>query len=199
MEQIQVAVDATDRDSALQKAEEAKEVLAGFQDFEIDCEDDLVLATECLKDVKRAAKEITAQKEAATKPMNAALVQVRSWFKPALDVLESTERLIKHKIEGYHVRVAKEAREAMEAMALASQAGDFDAAHEASKGIVIAPKIAGLSTTQVWDYEITDLSKVPREFLTLDHSAVRLHLKAKEPKPIAGLKFFLKGRTSIRT
>ena len=200
-EDLQVVVDSTEREAAAIKAEEAKEVLEGLKDFTIEDTEDLELATDVLKDVKRNLKEITAQKESATKPINQALLQIRSWFKPALDVLEATERMLKSRIEDYHKRVEEQSRRAMAETAAASQAGDFDGAHEAAKGIVTVPKIDGVSLSYTWDYEIVDLSQVPRDYLALDHSKVRIYLRGKkeEPAPIPGLKFFQKGRTTVRT
>lgn len=198
-QKIEVVFDEGKRADVAERTKEAEEYLAGFEDFTIENEADLEVAVDCLKDVKKTYKEIKAEQELVTKPMNAALVKVRSWFKPALEVLERTERLLKGKVAGYHEMVAEESRKAMEAAAKASQEGNFDAAHEAAKGIVSAPRTHGVSVgARQWDYELVDLSLVPREFLTLDHSAVKIHIKRSggdEPAEIPGLVFVAKAGT----
>ena len=200
-EKIEVILDGEQRANVAEKAEEAQEYLAGFLDFHIEDDDDLSVAVDCLKDVKRTHKQIKAEQELATKPMNAALNQVRSWFRPALDTLTKTEALLKSKVEAYHRLVEERSRAAMEAAAEASREGNFDAAHEASKGIVQAPGSKGVSVGQrTWDYELEDLALVPRDFLALDHSAVKIYLKncgTENPEPIPGLRFVPKAGTVV--
>jgi predicted DNA-binding protein len=74
------------------------EVMEAFRDFEIEQSEDYEIAVECLKDIKKQAKKLKAEKELATKPMNGALRQVRSWFAPAEKALQATEDLLKSKI-----------------------------------------------------------------------------------------------------
>lgn len=201
-EKVEIVLDQGQREDVEERTKEAEEYLAGFEDFQIEDDDDLEVAVECLKEVKTNYKKIKAEQELATKPMNSALRQVRSWFKPALVVLESTERLLKGKVAAYHLRLEEQSRRAMEEAAAASAAGDFDGAHEASKGIVAAPQSKGVSITRHWDYVVEDPDQVPRQFLTVDHSAVKIHIKGagKEmPDPIPGIRFEEKTRTAVRT
>lgn len=203
-EKIEVVLDVEKRANVAERAKDAEEYLAGFSDFTIEDAQDLEVAVDCLKDVKTNYKQIKAEQELATKPMNAALKQVRSWFKPALDVLERTEALLKGRIADYHRRVEEQSRLAMEAAAAASQAGDFDGAHEASKGIVAAPKSDGVTVTRHWDYELQDLDAVPDQYkyMCLDHSAVKIHIKnagKEQPPPIPGIVFKQISRTTVRT
>jgi hypothetical protein len=181
------------QDSVDKAREQGEDYLAAFEDFEIETPEDYEVASDCLKDVKKVAKQIKAEKELATKPMNTALRQVRSWFAPAEKALADTEKLLKTKIADWTLLQEQRNREAMQKAAAASQAGNFDEAHEAAKQITDRPKAKGITVSQPgWDYILEDLSKVPREFLALDHSAVKIHLKnagAEKPTPIPGVKF----------
>lgn len=177
-----------------------EEVMEAFKDFEIEDADDFEVAAECLKEIKAQAKKLKAEKELATKPMNSALRQVRSWFRPAEDALSATEAYLKKKIADWTLLQEERSRQAMEAAAAASQAGNFDAAHEAAKGIVERPRAQGVSVSMPgWDYILEDVDKVPREYLALDHSKVRIYLKAagsEEPDPIPGLRF-VRGEATV--
>jgi hypothetical protein len=52
-----------------------------------------------------------------------------------------------------------------------------------------APKVAGVSFTDVWDFELENLDEVPREYLKLDEQKVRAVVKAlKDKTAIPGIK-----------
>lgn len=192
----------TERQIVSQKEEQAKEILNGFKDFEIEDDEDYEVVAEGVKEIKKIAKEIDARRKKVTEPLNAALNEFRSWYKPAMTILENTEQFLKGKLAQYGRMKEQQSVLAMEAAASAARAGDFDGAHEASKGIVSAPTAKGVTLTRYWDYEIEDLDKVPRRYLCLDHSAVKIHIKnaqKEEPSPIPGLRFTSKDRTIVRT
>jgi hypothetical protein len=200
-EVMETVDEPTERQIVVAKQEEAIEILEGFQDFEIEDDDDYEVVAEGVKEVKRIAKDIDARRKKVTAPLNAALAEFRSWYKPALDLLERTEMVLKGKLGVYERLQEARSREAMEAAAAAAREGDFDGAHEASKGIVSAPSVKGVTIVRYWDYEIEDISKVPRRYLCLDHSAVKIYIKAagkEEPAPIPGLRFVSKDRGIVR-
>jgi hypothetical protein len=55
-----------------------------------------------------------------------------------------------------------------------------------------APRAAGTTTAKVWDYEVTDLSQVPREYLMLDDKKIRNAVIHQDIRGIAGLRIFQK-------
>lgn len=181
---------------------EVEDILEAFKDFQIEDDGDYEVVAEGLQEVKRIAKDLEQRRKTITQPINGALREFNSWFKPAQTVLENTERVLKRRLAEYETLKAEQSRLAMLAAAAASQAGDFDAAHEASKGIVELPSAHGITHSRYYDYEITDISKVPREFLAVDHSAVKIYIKnaGKDcPQSIPGIKFVEKTRTIART
>jgi hypothetical protein len=81
----------------------------------------------------------------------------------------------------------------MRQIAAAAATGDFDAAHVVSQSLVEAPTAQGVSVQRKWDYRVVDLNQVPRDYLCLDHSAVKIHIKTAgkdKPQNIPGLEFF---------
>lgn len=194
--------EGTERQLVSVKQEEAKEILEAFQDFDIEDDEDYEVVSDGLKEVKKIAKEIEARRKKVTGPLNAALAEFRSWYKPAVDLLANTESVLKQRLAAYVRKKEEQSRLAMEAAAAAAGEGNFDAAHEASKGIVAAPSTKGVTHTRYWDYELEDLDQVPRRYLALDHSAVKIHIKnagKDEPEEIPGIRFVLKDRTAVRT
>lgn len=184
------------------KKAEAEEIIEAFRDFEIEDDDDFSVVADGLKEVKIIAKDLEERRTKITQPINGALREFNSWFKPAQVVLANTERLLKDRMDKYLRMKEEKARLAMEAAAQASLAGDFDTAHEAAKGIVENPVAAGISHSRYYEYEIVDLSVIPREYLCLDHSSIKLHIKSAgraKPADIPGIRFFDKTRTSVRT
>lgn len=177
--------------------EQIVEELRGIQ---VEDEEDYVFASEVLKQVKTYYKEIEVRRKKVTEPLNAALKEFQSWYRPAQKVLEEGEALLKQKLGDYRVRKEAEKEAQMRAIAEASAKGDFDAAHAAAQDLVITTEVSGVSFTPKWEYQLVDFDEVPREFLCLDHSALRLHIKnanADDPKPIPGIKFVKAGGVRV--
>lgn len=184
------------------KKAEAEEIIEAFRDFEIEDDDDYAVVADGLKEVKTIAKDLEERRKKITQPINGALREFNSWFKPAQVILENTERLLKDRMDQYLREKEEKSRLAMATVLQASQEGDFDTAHEAAKGIVESPIAAGISHSRYYDYEVVDLSVVPREHLCLDHSSIKMHIKSAgraKPSDVPGIRFFEKTRTSVRT
>lgn len=191
----------TEKENIDTKRVEIEEILSGFQNYVIEDDEDYELVAEGLKEIKGISKEIEERRKKITQPINGALREFNSWFKPAQTLLMTTESFLKRMLAEYVSEKEKQSRLAMLAASQASQAGDFDAAHEAAKGIVERPTAQGITHVRYFDYEIEDFEKVPRAFLAVDHSAVKIYIKnagKDEPAPIPGIRFVEKDRTIAR-
>ncbi len=73
-------------------------------------EHDQANAAQTLASVKSSAKDLKAKKEAITKPLNVALKEIRSQFKPAEDKQTSLETGITADLLEYHERKEAEAQ-----------------------------------------------------------------------------------------
>lgn len=180
---------------------EAGKIILSFEDFEIEDDEDYSIAAEGLREIKRISKDLEERRKKITQPINVALREFNSWFKPDQDILKKAEAYFKRRLEEYDTLKAEQSRVAMLAAAEASRAGDFDTAHEAAKGIVERPTAQGISHGEYYDYEIEDFAKVPRQYLLVDHDEVKKHIKEagkNEPTPVPGLRFVLKKRTIAR-
>lgn len=178
------------------------EIVEEIENLEIQDDEDYEFASDTLRAVKALSKEIEARRKKVTGPIHQALEEFRSWYRPPLQVLAKAEKQLKEKIGSYALKKEQEREAQMRAVAAASQKGDFDAAHAASRSLAEVPQVKGISFRREWRYEITDFEKVPREFLTLDHSAIRLHIKnagKDAPEAIPGLAFEEKAGVTARS
>jgi len=142
----------------------------------------LDIAGRLLIEIKGKHKELETKRTSVTKPMLDAKRQIDQWFKPAKDALAACEALLKEKVKTY-----TEAAEQAKAEALA--AGDVAAATA-----MVAPEMPeGLQSRGSWDFLLEDLDAVPREYLALDASKVRIELREKgEALQIPGIKVYWK-------
>ncbi len=160
-------------------AEELQDTQAALQeigDFAVASAEDEEFVGELLRDVKSKNNALEAKKKRATAPLNASLKEIRSWFKPAQQALSQLERELKSKVITYHRQLAAEREAELRKL---REAKSLEAAKAAQVAITQAqtPTTASIRVSKRWDFEVNDLSLVPREYLTLDTSAVRAAIR----------------------
>lgn len=157
---------------------------------------------EDLKRVKAAQKCLEDERTGITGPLNAALKRVNNLFRTPGDRLARIERAIKQRLgdfadEQERLRreeqrkadeVARKDRERIEAQAAkAAAAGKTEKAEQLQEraASVVAPvvhrdppKVAGLSSREVWKFEVVDPAQVPREWCAVDESKIRRQVAA---------------------
>ena len=95
-------------ESALEEVSDELKLLASW---EIGGEEDLEFASDMVQDVKRRRSLLERKRRAIVDPMNRALREVNSLFRPPLRALEQAERVLKKKIAGY-LRAVEECNKA---------------------------------------------------------------------------------------
>jgi DNA repair exonuclease SbcCD ATPase subunit len=154
-------------------------------------------AANYLKSIKGLLKGIEDARTRITKPLNDALRQVNQQAKDASAPLEAAETQIKRSVLAYSAelerlrrdeqrRADEEARrereklEAQAAKAAASGKVEKAAQLEQRAATVVAPvinmeapKVTGISTREVWKFEVMNAAIVPREYLIVDETKVR--------------------------
>lgn len=189
-----------EQEEMLVKTKQFQEELQEIESFEIEDEEDYQTASEILGEVKKIYAEVESRRKKVTDPLRTAIAEFSKWYKPAQETLTKMEFVLKGKIATFIENQRLATEKAMQETAAAAKSGDFDAAHEAAKNIVPEAKAGNVTVREVWDFRIANLSKVPRKFLSLDHSAVRIHIRKAggEPTPIPGLEFFKKSSVIAR-
>lgn len=190
----------------------AKEVSALTQQvesFEVTDADSYEQGAEVLRTIKSLHKKAEEQRKSITSPLDQAKKQVMDLFRPFTDSLTGAERTLKRRMVAWKSeqdRIAREeARKAEEKARKerqrlereakkAEEAGRVERAdtlRERSEVVTAAPpapaapKVSGISERKVWKFEVTDPSKVPDEYKTVDE------------RKIGGVVRALKGDTNI--
>lgn len=188
-----VQVETSEKVDLARQSATYSQILQELKSLQISDDDDYEYAGEFLKSVKRLYNEVEARRKKVTDPLNAALKEFRGWYKPTLDILEEGERLLKKKLGDYALKKEQEREEQMRQIAAASRQGDFDSAHAISQNLSESASHAGISVQRKWDYKVTDFAQVPREFLCIDHSALKIHIRnagKDKPQSVPGVEFF---------
>jgi len=172
-----ISVSEKDKVNAENAGKDAQGVLDEMESLVIASQEDMEFAAAILKEIKGKAKNLTAMRDAATKPMAAALSTVRSWFLEPLKLLLSCEKQIKLKMsdamDSEHDRMS----------AALQEVGDL-AVSQGSAGSTIQEvnskfsDIAGISTRISFSFDILDMSKVPDKYIAVCEKTVMSDIRA---------------------
>lgn len=197
-------------DEDLQKQElqaegnEAAQFLQEIRSYEIQSQDDLEFLAASLKEIKGKRKFLEEKRKTVTSPLTQVLNTVRSWFDAPEGYYKLLEVEIKNKIaKAEGASVERNAR-ALVAAETAHKLGDRAAVSAALSTVHTLQKVAGVSTREQWDFEVSDPDLVPREYLMVSHKAIRDAMRAVvdeegNPKSIPGVKYFRRTIVSSRS
>lgn len=219
-----MSTDLLARPDVRELTEETNAIVTQAQSLKIVTNVSYQLAGEELQRIKGALKRLDDVRKAITQPMDAAKKVVMEFFRAPTEKLELAERQIKKEMQSYTIELARkeeEARQAAEqaandererialAAAKAAEEGRHDDADAIAAQVVNvvaapvvirqAPKVAGISTTKVWKFEVTDAALVPREYCIVDEKKVRGVVTAlKENAVIPGVRIWSEDQISSR-
>lgn len=204
--------------------ERANELAGGAERCVVNDDDTAGRATLLVKQLSEAIKAAADRQRGAKEPHRILADAAFNWFKPVLLSLEQSKAKALGKLDAYRRdieakaaevrRIAEE--EALRAERAARAAQTLDDAFEAQQRAEAAqaqltqapaPEIRSayghLATgRKTWDYEVADPNVVPRNFLMVNHEAIKAHIKSrpkdKAPFPIPGINFFEKTQTVVR-
>lgn len=145
----------------------------------IESDDDQKKATAALSELNRMGDDITARKEAITKPLNAALKSVRDLFKPLETAHGNAISIIKGKLIKYHD--AKTAAAAKEADRLAGRVerGTMRPETAAKKMDEIAPVEKNVKTEEgAVQYKKVPVATITKAVFELTDAQIVSHARA---------------------
>lgn len=177
-----------------------REDLAALKAFEINSLEDQEFAVDLIRELKVKHDGLEAVRTSITKPMNEALNAVNALFRPARQLLEEGEKILKQKISVYVAAREKENRLALQA---AAEAQTVEEASAAISEVEVGGKVRGMSTSYKWRAEVFRPEMVPNEFLSPDMNKIEASMKASvevsgEPMPIPGVRFHKEPVISVR-
>lgn len=185
-----------------------------------------VLAREQLMQIKGIQKQIEATRTAITKPINDALARVNDLFRPAKDRALELEQSLKSAIVKYSEIVERRKAEDLARLEKEKQAEFMRLTEEAKKAesngqwfaaddlmtkatlvetakpvsAVVAPTVAGQAMKTVWKFKIVDEKLIPREYLSVNETAIRQVVTAlKDKTSIPGIEIYSEKSISSRS
>ncbi len=177
--------------------------------------------TDLLAQIKALLKRSEAARDVLVRPLNEHVRMINAQFKTVTEPLAGAERTIKAKMLAFAVeqerraheeaqRLHREAQErALAEIVNLDEAGETVAAEVALSFAVAAKpdEVRAEATTtlsgntasvrKVWDFELTDIAKVPKGFLALDEAKVREAIRG-GVRDIPGIRIYQKESLAIR-
>jgi hypothetical protein len=154
---------------------------------------------EASQELAKIYKLLESKRVDATKPALEEQRRINGFFKPVLDKLESVSKgFIGQVNEFVKAEKRKEEKRRLEEAKAEAERLLANKPPEPKKDLPrpVSPNVT-VSTTKVWTYEVVDLDKVPREYLTIYDYAVDKAIKA-GARQIPGLKIYQDERVSRR-
>lgn len=167
------------------------------KEHEITGPDEYEQVTEFLKVTKHKMKLLDQERSVSVKPLNDQVREINQWFKKPLDKLKEIEVALKKMLTSYQVKQREEQEKLLAAAASASTE------HVEAQALILAatkqapPTVSGLSVREVWQWQVTDLSLIPHEFFSLDHSKLDAAVR-NGAREIPGVRVYKDTRVSVR-
>jgi hypothetical protein len=181
-------------DESLQESVKFYDII---KDHQIEDEKEYEEATELLKATKGKIKLLDQERTLTVKPLNDQVRQINSWYKKPLDKLKSIESTMKKMLAQYQLRQRQEQEK------LLAQAASEKTDHAEAQLLVMqaakktAPAISGVSVREVWKWDLSDESKVPMEYYSLDHSKIDAAVKSGK-RDIPGIRVYQDAQVAVR-
>lgn len=152
-------------------------------------------ATATLSTLNTQLDAITAHKEAKTKPLNEALKKIRQDYKPYEDQLTTAIASIRLAITSYateHANIAKQQETKILADKRTSTATKINALSniENSTQKKVSTDVGDITFITVKKYKVTDETKIPRTYLTLDETKIKEAMKQSPQPQISGIEWY---------
>jgi len=161
---------------------EAKDYLKLLDEFKITDEDTSALALELAQEVHEKHKEYDNARLELGRPYAEAKKAIDELFKPLLKTLFNAKNIAKNKVHAWTAAQEEAKRKAIEE-------GNF----EKTELLAEADVKQEVTLTPCWAWEVSDFDAVPREYLCVDISAVKIAIKnAVDPSKlnIPGIKIY---------
>lgn len=182
---------ATIEKQAVAEGASATALVDEVKKLPVTTEPEAAFGSKMVQAIKKQWKELDAQEKTATEPLKKTVATIQSWFKPAKISLGEAEEVLKTKLDNFLKAEAAKQRVAIEAAAKAVKTGDDAAFAVAMTAATPPPKIAGISTREIWRARVVDETKIPREFLCPDEKKLGDYAKAmKQNAKVEGVEFY---------
>lgn len=168
---------------------EVQYALQAVEDMDLSRDANIDVLKDISAEATKLQKEMEAERQTATKPINESLRTINGWFKPILEACDTLKRRANARLVEANKQRERAREEALGAIAGAGPEVTSTAILTAQAKPIDLPKGVGRELIVV---EITDESMIPRKFLTPDTKAIK---KAATEAHRKGEKFSVPGVT----
>ncbi len=191
---------------AFKAATENVEFLGVVKGYVIQSDDEYEDAAELLKVVKHKFKVLDEERTVSVKPLNDEVREINAWFKPALDRLKECEGELKKIMGAYSLRKQEEQQRLLAEASKAAEAALVTATDPQADVMALvqqatatqAPRVAGVSVSKIWKWELVDPAQVPMEFWSIDPDKLDEAVKA-GAREIPGVRVYQDARVIARS
>lgn len=134
---------------------------------------DLVMAKNTLIELTQIGKNIKAQKEKVSKPLQLALKANRAFFNPLVERVTEAKDILKEKMLDYSDKIDAKKEEKETEVTKKVEDGELSIAQASKKLAKIEERASAVPVRVLRKVEVIDEKKVPREYLMLDMVKIR--------------------------
>jgi len=176
---------------------EVSPIVATTQSIVIGSPEDMRNATEILSKLNVFNDRLIEDKERITKPLNAALKEIRAKYKPMEEKLGDAITVIRDKMETYQIAATRKLKEEQDKIAARIGEGKGKLKIETAVAKMdhldvpeknIEGDTGSVSFVTVKKFEVTDLSLVPIEYHLANEVAIRKAMK--DGNELPGVRYF---------
>lgn len=163
-----------------QQHSEAESLRPRFEALPCDTPDQESIIAAILQEVKGRLAELETSRKSITQPLAQVKAAVDALFRPMKEAWEEAEQVLKGKLAMAEERRREASAARLDAAKLAASQGDAQGARDelvARAHLTAQAAPEGIQYRKSWTWTVNDLSKVPREWLSLDHSKAKIYCK----------------------
>lgn len=177
----------------MQVYEQGKSYLDKLSNLTITDETTAIEIGDARKQVSGIIKEIEKERKEIVQPLNEAVKKTNAFFKKVSSPYATLKVALSDKLLQW-----EKAQQATRAMAEAALEATTDEDPEEIKALLVASvaqakRAKGIKVRKTWDFEVTDIDQVPKEYLLLDVCKRSVLARVKDGiREIPGLRIFQK-------
>ncbi len=147
--------------------------------FAIRSEADYSDAADLIRDLADRYDRIEAARTDLTKPLNEVLKKINAAFKPMQNEIDAAKKRVRGLMTAWTIKKRQEA----EQLAAKQRTAQAEMGMAVTAVVADPAQPQGVATRKDLKYEVTDIEKVPLDFITVDDKLVREALKKGETIP----------------
>ena len=160
-------------------------------------------ATDFLRHVKTLEKTLEDERKALVAPLKTEAAEIDARYREPRRALERIEGMLKTRLAEVHAAAERARTAALAAASEAAQAGDAEAARVAVvQASAPPPETPGVSVRYKWIPATTDITRIPREYMTVDVGKLQLLAKGNTgptpPPPVPGIEWIREAIVAAR-